>query len=139
MHDVDIFLYDEPGYRKLFHFNSWRIAMLNHIEELEPDRITYVEAHMLSDEAFVLLEGNCTIVIAMTSGTVIAQFMVYQLQKNTVFTVRKGVFHTQILSKDAKVLIIEEESTAPSNSPRITLDSNDRARMRHALEEERHV
>jgi ureidoglycolate hydrolase len=135
MSEVEQFVFEDPGYQKLFHFNSWRVAMLNHIHELEENQITYVEAHILSDEAFVLLEGCCTVVIAKVHDHQITAFKAFPLEKHTVLKVRKGVYHTQILSLDAKVLIIEEDSTDQSNSVRIVLDSNQQKSMMNALED----
>ncbi|MCF7932850.1 MAG: hypothetical protein K9K93_06755 [Acholeplasmataceae bacterium] len=134
MSDVEQFAFEYPGYQKLFHFNSWRVAMLNHIHELEQNEITYVEAHLLSDEAFVLLEGDCTVVIATVKNDLVTDFKVFPLEKHRVLKVRKGVYHTQVLSLDAKVLIIEEESTDHTNSVRIPLDPEIHQSMIHALE-----
>ena len=59
MKTYEVFEYDGIGYQKLFHFNDWRVAILNHISELNfPKEINYFQAHLETDEAFVLLEGS---------------------------------------------------------------------------------
>lgn len=63
MRGIECFRYDGAGYQKLLHYNSWRIAILNYIFELEPENIQYVECHHLTDEAFILLEGDAVIYI----------------------------------------------------------------------------
>ncbi len=109
------------GYQKLFHHQSWRIAILNYIDELEIDQINYVEAHTLTEEAFVLLEGECTLFFAEVVNQMIVKFEAIQMEKNVVYKIPQGIYHTHTLNKKAHVLIIEEENTAYENSPRIWL------------------
>jgi len=122
MINYEIHEFNGVGYKKLFHHQNWRISILNYIEELEIDNISYVECHQHTDEAFVLLEGSCTIFFAEVKDGKISSFTPLSLQKNKVYNVYKDVFHTHTLSKDAKVLIIEEENTCDENSPKIYLN-----------------
>ncbi|MFA5526795.1 MAG: hypothetical protein WC992_08215 [Acholeplasmataceae bacterium] len=119
---VDIHSFDTMGYQKLFAFNSWRVAMLNYIDELEIDNINFVEAHDESDEAFVLLQGSCILYFAHVEQDRITGFSYQNLEPNKVYRIPKGIFHTHTLSHDAKVLVIEEENTSDINSPRIYLN-----------------
>jgi hypothetical protein len=138
MPDIDMYDYDLPGYAKLFSFQSWRVAMLNHDHDLDLENITFLEAHMLSDEAFVLLQGTCVLIIADCLEGRITGFKMRDLVPSKVAKVAKGVYHTHILSKDAKVLIIEEDSTDETNSSRIMLDDEAITRLRRQMEEKRH-
>lgn len=130
MKNYDIYQFDGPGYKKLFHHQNWRISILNYIEELELDQISYVESHEDTDEAFILLEGSCTLFFADTEDQKITSFSALNLEKNKVYNIRTGVFHTHTLSLDAKLLIIEEESTCDSNSPRIPLNHEHRLMLK---------
>lgn len=123
----EILSYDEAGYSKVFSYLSWRIAILNHIDELELDALGYVECHHETDEAFILLEGNCTLIFARTDENhQITGFETVELEKNKIFIVKKGVYHSHILSKECKVVVIEEENTCYENSHRIYFDDENK-------------
>ena len=123
MKNFEVFEFSGIGYKKLFHHQNWRVSMLNYIDELEIDCIQYVESHQFTDEAFVLLEGSCTIFFAEVNDNQIISFDAISLEKSKVYNICKNVFHTHTLSKDAKLLIIEEENTCDENSPRIMLNT----------------
>ncbi len=124
MKPVEFYRYEEVGYQKLFSFNSWRIAILNYIEELEPQNIEYLECHKLTDEAFILLEGEAVIFIFEDD-----KIVPYKLNKNEVCNIKAGVYHTHILSEDCKLLIVEEESTSYENSHRIYINEEQRKQI----------
>ncbi len=122
MKNYDIYDFDGKGYKKLFNHQNWRVSILNYIEELELDKISYVESHLHTDEAFVLLEGSCTMFFAKIENQQILELSALKLEKYKVYNIHIGTFHTHTLSKDAKLLIVEEESTCESNSPKISLN-----------------
>ena len=126
---IDIYAYDEAGYQKLFSFQSWRIAILNYTAELKPHQITYFEAHNETDEAFVLLEGKA--IIYYLDNNDIKHIV---LEKNKVYNVKKDVYHTHVLSKDCKLLIIEEESTNYHNSHRIYIGEKEQYQLKEVWE-----
>jgi hypothetical protein len=121
------------GYSKLFHYQSWRVAILNYIEELEVDQIKYVEAHLETDEAFVLLHGSCKLIFAEVENQVIIGFHLLDLEPHKIYKIPCGVYHTHTLSVDAKVLIIEEENTDFVNSPRIYLSEKEKVEFMQLL------
>jgi len=115
----DSYEYGGEGYRKLFNFRNWRIAMLNYTDELKPESIEYVESHRDTDEVFVLLAGECSLIFADIQTGRIKSLSVLPLEKGKIFKVPAGVFHTHVLSGDAKLLIVEEDGTDYENSPRV--------------------
>lgn len=134
----EIHQFNEEGYRKLFSFESWRVAILNYIDELEIDQIQYVEAHSLTDEAFVLLEGDAVLYFAEVEGTEILRFHSIHLEPQKIYRIPQGIFHTHTLSHDAKLLIIEEENTSYENSPRIYLNEHTKLMLKQRYLEENH-
>lgn len=116
MNFYETYEYDQIGYQKLFSFNTWRIAILNYIEELDKENIRFFQAHLETDEAFVLLEGDAT--LFYLDGDIVKPI---HMEKNKVYNIKKGVYHSHVLSKTCKLLIIEEENTNDDNSPKILL------------------
>ena len=121
---IEVHDFNEEGYKKLFHFEEWRIAILNYIEELEPLNIKYVEAHNKTDETFVLLEGNCILYLCDVLDGEIKDIQAVNLEKSKIYNIKKGVFHTHVLSKNAKLLVVENENTSDINSPKINLNQD---------------
>ena len=56
--------FNDAGYAPIVDFQSWRVAMLNYIDELEPDQINNFQCHLETDEVFVLLAGRCILFLA---------------------------------------------------------------------------
>lgn len=129
-----VFDYDGVGYQKLFVHNNWRVAILNYIEELEVDQIPYVEAHLETDEVFVLLEGDATLFFADVENGFITGFSKIKLEKHKIYNIPKGVYHTHTISPNCKLLIVEEENTDWHNSPKIYLDDASRKKLREIYE-----
>ncbi len=116
MSRIEQFVYNESGYKKMMSYKSWRVAILNFIDELKPENIKYMDAHQETDEAFVLLEGSA-ILYELIDDKIIGT----KMEKNTIYNVKQGEYHSHALSNDCKLLIIEEESTNDSNTKRIYL------------------
>lgn len=114
---IEILEYKEPGFLELMTFQSWKVAMLNYTDELCIENIYYFEAHNETDEVFVLLEGE-----AIMYYLIDQQIHQLKLKRNKVYNVKKGLYHTHVLSRDAKLLIVEESNTSYDNSKRIYLD-----------------
>jgi hypothetical protein len=125
----DLFDFNGIGYEKLFHHKDWRVAVLNYIDELDLDKLIYVEAHNQTDEVFVLLSGTCHMFFAEDKAGRIESFDVLSLEPLKVYKIPAGIFHTHTLSKDAKLLIVEEENTCPENSPRIYMNAAEKAAL----------
>jgi hypothetical protein len=135
MRYYEIHAFNEIGYHKLFSYNTWRVAILNYIDELEVEKLEYVEAHSLTDEAFVLLSGHCQLFFADVTEQHVTHVEVISLEPHLVYRIPKGIYHTHTLSSDAKLLIIEEENTSNDNSPRVYLDDAGKALLLKAYKE----
>lgn len=134
MNYYDTYEFNGIGYSKLFHHQNWRVAVLNYIEELEVQNINYVECHALTDEVFVLLKGSFKLFFAEVVNNQIVGFKTLALEPNKVYKIPMGVYHAHTLSKDASVLIVEEENTSYDNSPRIYFKEREKALLKQAFE-----
>jgi hypothetical protein len=117
MKNYEVLDFNGFGYQKLHHFESWRIAVLKYIDELEIENIQYVECHHDTDEVFILLEGECRLYFYNQQ----MGFTYVDMIKNKTYVIHKEIYHTHVLDQQAKVLIIENENTCDENSSRIYL------------------
>lgn len=130
---VEVLSFDGIGYEPLIHCRDFRVAMLNYHPELEIPNISNFQQHSLTDEAFILLKGECTLFLAEDES--IEKVHGVKLEPYKIFNVKQGTYHTHTLSKDASVLIVEADDTCDDNSPQVWVDDAIRARIVKAYEE----
>jgi len=129
-HLLEVSEYNATGYAPVVDFQTWRVAMLNYIDELEADKIDNFQCHNETDEVFVLLSGKCILFCAeLDQKTNIIDIISWDMDINKTYNIKRGVYHTHTLSKDAKVLIVENKDTDDTNSPKIMIDDS----VRHKL------
>ncbi len=113
---LEIHAHEAPAYRPLVDYGAWRVAVLNFCDELLPENLTRMQRHDETDEVFVLLGGRCILFVADgrdEAGAIEAADM----EPGKVYNVKRGVWHTHTLSRDASVLVVENRDTDYGNSP----------------------
>jgi mannose-6-phosphate isomerase-like protein (cupin superfamily) len=125
---LEIKEYIGEGYKPVIDYEAWRVAILNYCEELLPENITKMQKHDESDEVFVVLKGEFILYIGEGKDK-IDDIYAQSLEPLKMYNVKKGVWHTHTLSKDAMVLIVENKNTDLSNSPEINLTSEQRSKL----------
>lgn len=129
-HLLEMSEYDEVGYSPLIDFQSWRVAILNYIDELDTDKIDNFQCHNETDEVFVLLSGKCILFCAeLDDDNNITHIATWDMEPNKAYNIKRGVYHTHTLSEDGKVLIVENSDTSDCNSPKIIIDDTIRDRL----------
>ena len=109
MDELEILEYNGESYNRTMNFGSWRVAIANFGAPFDRERYNYLERHLLTDEVFILLSGNATLVMGK-------DFKEIPLMPNKLYNVKKGVFHALLMEKDAKVVIVENDNTSKENS-----------------------
>ena len=84
---VDTF--DGIGYQPIVDFESWRVAFLRYHPELLPENITEMQRHDETDEVFVLLEGQCILLVGEGQDEVETIFAV-DMQPYQIYNVKRG-------------------------------------------------
>jgi len=116
------------GYTPLVDYCAWRVAVLRFIEELLPHRLDKMQRHDETDEVFVLLAGRCILFIGEGDEQV-GQIHAQDMEPIKLYNVKRGCWHTHTLSRDATVLIIENQDTRSANSPQVSLDAMQREKL----------
>jgi hypothetical protein len=120
---IEIREYNEPGYMPLVDYQSWRVALLNYIAEDLPEKINRMQKHNETDEVFVLLAGRCILFLGEGNESVVKVHAV-DMELYKLYNVKKGVWHSHTLSKDARLLIVENRDTVLENSPFVDLSES---------------
>lgn len=122
---LDIIEYDGEGYQPLVDFGTWRVAFLRFIDELIPENIHRLERHVETDEVFVLLGGQAVLFLGEGEHE-IETLHPYRMQPGKLYNVRKNAWHTCVLSRDATVLLVENNNTSIENTDYIELSLQQR-------------
>jgi hypothetical protein len=115
----------EKGYCPVVDYQAWRVAVLNHSDDLNPENLSNMQRHNETDEVFVLLRGRCILFIGAGDDTV-TDIFAEDMQPFKIYNVKKAVWHTHALSEDAQVLIVENRETTYDNSPFFDLRDDQR-------------
>lgn len=114
------------GYKPVVDYETWRVAILNFIDELLPENIDFMSKHNETDEVFVLLKGHCILFLGEGDEKAITNLYTQDMAPYIIYNVKRGVWHNHTLSRDAMVLIVENQDTSESNSPVIKLTEEHR-------------
>jgi hypothetical protein len=126
---LEIREHTEAGYKPLIDYGNWRVAILNFSADLLPENITALQRHNETDEVFVLLQGRCLLFIGEGQETITAVHG-QEMLPATVYNVKKGVWHSHTLSREAMVLVVENRDTTYDNSPFSPLSADQQATLR---------
>lgn len=128
---LEVTEYNGEGYLPLLHYGSWRVAELRYCDELLPANIKKLQKHNETDEIFVLLSGDCVLFIAQNKTS---EIQAQRLSKLKIYNVKKGTWHSHTLSKDAAVLIVENDNTSDENSAEFNLSEKQHLELKEQAE-----
>lgn len=116
MNDVDIFDISVKGFNPVVDYENWSVAIFNDDTIWKQENINYLQKHDFTDEVFVLLKGQCTLIVS--SEQIPVKMYGIKMQQGKVYNVKKGVWHSHVLGEDTKVLVVENSDTTAYNSPK---------------------
>ena len=106
---LDVLEYDGAGYSRVVSGAKWTVAALNYAERFDERNIVELERHNLTDETFVLLSGEATLVVGESAERV-------RMEPLKFYNVRAGAWHSIFVSRDARVLVAENADTSKDNT-----------------------
>jgi ureidoglycolate hydrolase len=127
---LEIREYQGEGYQPLVDYGEWRVAILRFLDGLQPERIDSMERHTETDEVFVLLCGQGVLILG-GSGAQVDGIYPQVMEHGKIYNIKRNVWHTILLSRDASVLIVENRDTGKHNSEYADLSPQ----QRHAIQE----
>lgn len=123
---LEIREYYGEGYKPLVDYGEWRVAILRYVDDLQPDRIDQMERHNETDEVFVLLCGQGVLILGGT-GSQVEGIYPQVMEHGTLYNVKRNAWHTILLSRDASVLLVENNDTSEDNSEYVRLSDDHRS------------
>lgn len=117
------------GYQPLISFGEWRVAVLRYLEKLEPNQLSEMERHIATDEVFILVEGSGIIFIGGNQSQP-NEIQSIIMKNGEIYNVKRNTWHTISLSKEAHVIIVENNNTDKINSEFVALSQNARVEIK---------
>ena len=114
---VETFAYEGAGIENVYQNDKWLVAIKNWRKANDVENISRLEVHFKTDEQFILLAGSAVLIYAENLDGRSA-IHVKKLKAGKVFQVPQGLWFNNVLSRDAKLVYIEDSDTkaAPDNS-----------------------
>ena len=133
--NIEIIPNTEECYKPLVDFESWRVAGLNHCDIVDIAHLNRVERHLETDEVFILTAGRAALIVENggeneTGAARGNPFEVIPMKPNTLYNIKKGVYHHVVMEKDASIIIVENSDTTAENSEYKELDTVDSKKLK---------
>ena len=106
---IEIYNYLGESYKTAMSFGEWRVAYLNHGEVFKEENFVRLERHLETDEVFMLLEGEATLVVGMDLERI-------DMEQHKVYNIPKGVWHHVMTKPETRIFIVENADTDVDNS-----------------------
>lgn len=128
---LEVSSHDGPGYLPVVDSGAWRVALMNRSDKCTPGAVASMERHNETDEVFVLLHGRAILFVgeAGEGDTAVERIDRCRMELGKAYNVRRAAWHACALSRDAKVLIVENRDTTEANSDCVRLDDAQRAEI----------
>lgn len=125
--------YDGEGVRRLVESGTWFVGIKNYKPANDVAEFCCLEKHLLTDEVFVLLQGRCVLLVDVAPDGSGCDLRCIPMERGKVYCIRPGVWHNTIVSRDVKLVLIENQNTAAENSPLFNLSEAQIEKVRAEL------
>ena len=105
------------GFDAMHTFENWKVAFITAAPQYEALQV--FKRHLLTDEAFVLTQGQATIYTISDDNKTLEETV---MLPQCVYVVKKATWHHVQVSKDALLVVIENSNTTKENTEQITLE-----------------
>jgi len=109
---IEILDYEGEGYAPVMTYAGWRVAVINFRESLTLENFHSMEKHTETDEVFIPITGESTLFIGEDRKA-------FPLEIGKIYNVKRAVWHHICMSPDAKVAVVEQDSTCKDNTLRM--------------------
>lgn len=136
MKQVNYFAYEGEGIDEVYNNGEWLISIKNWREANTPEKIYRLEIHHTTDQQFILISGSACLLSCDGFGPE-DEILVTPLEKGKVYNVPTGLWFNNILSKDCKLVYVENSNAGdpPCNSEYRNMTEAQRAAVQKKLHE----
>ena len=125
---LDVLEYSGDGYSRVVSGAKWTVAALNYADRFDERNIVDLERHNLTDETFVLLSGEATLLVGEEAKRV-------KMEPLKFYNVRAGVWHNIVVAPGSRVLVAENADTSKDNTDYLDMKTRRIFKKRPSFEE----
>lgn len=125
---IEVTNFPATDYTRLVTYEGWRVAALAFCKNTTPEMIKIMQKHDETDEVFILMKGNATLITA-GNGEAPGKLELCKMEPLKVYNVKKGYWHNHVLDEEGLVLIVENDNTCDDNSPILPLGEEQTAEL----------
>ena len=117
---IEVKEFSGEGMSRVYENQKWMVGIKNWKPANDVSGIDCVERHNETDELFVLLSGQCTLIYANENGGNL-DIQAVKMEPFKVYNIPAGLWHNTVTRKDTKMALIEDSSTGSHNSDVLSL------------------
>ncbi|HWR45907.1 hypothetical protein [Sporomusa sp.] len=125
--------FEGEGLKRVVESGDWFVGIKNYKTANDAQLFTFMEKHFLTDEVFVLLSGGCVLLIDVSADDSCSDIRLCPMETGKVYCVTKGVWHNTIVTKDVKMILVENRNTSGDNSEMFNLPEDQLIALRKKL------
>ena len=116
------------GLTRVFENEKWMVGIKNWKPMNDIANINNLERHNETDELFILLNGQCTLLFANETADGL-DIQAVEMEPMKVYNIPRTLWHNTVTRKDTKLALIEDSSTGSANSDNLDLTEAQIARV----------
>lgn len=126
---IESYNISSAGYHPFLIRDGWQLAQLNFTQSQHIDNISHLDAHLRTDEVFVLVKGKVVLIGAsIQQGVPI--FEVEMMREGIIYNIPQGRWHNIAMEVGSEVLIAEKSHTHTSDVEQFQLDNDQILKLR---------
>ena len=126
------YAFEGEGLTRVFENEKWMVGIKNWKPMNDIANINNLERHNETDELFILLNGQCTLLYANETADGL-DIQAVRMEPLKVYNIPRTLWHNTVTQKDTKLALIEDSSTGSANSDVMDLTDAQIARVRELV------
>ena len=122
------YAFEGEGLTRVFENEKWMVGIKNWKPMNDIANINNLERHNETDELFILLNGQCTLLFANETADGL-DIQAVEMEPMKVYNIPRTLWHNTVTRKDTKLALIEDSSTGSANSDNLDLNEAQIARV----------
>ncbi|MDX9826676.1 MAG: cupin [Spirochaetia bacterium] len=113
--EIKSYEFSGEGMTRVYENAKWMVGIKNWKPANDISGIDCLERHNETDELFILLSGNCTLLSGVQTAQGL-QITTTKMEPMRVYNIPKGLWHNTVTTKDVKLILVEDSATSAANS-----------------------
>ena len=126
------YAFEGEGLTRVFENEKWMVGIKNWKPMNDIANIDNLERHNKTDELFILLNGQCTLLYANETADGL-DIQAVRMEPLKVYNIPRTLWHNTVTQRDTKLALIEDSSTGSANSDVLDLTEAQIARVRELV------